>query len=108
MDAGERQIERHVLLAGMDAGYKMLPDGNRQIVAINVPGDILDLDGLPDAKLDRNVVSLGSCQVGVIPHGTLRALADQHPGIARALWRQTLLDAAVSREWVVNVGQQPA
>ena len=30
------------------------------------------------------------------------------PLVAEALWRETLIDAAVFREWIVNVGRRPA
>jgi hypothetical protein len=32
-------------------------------------------------------------------------MCEQYPRIARALWRETLIDAAIFREWVMNVGR---
>ena len=39
---------------------------------------------------------------------TLRGWIEHHPGLGRRLWQDTLVDAAVFREWVVNVGRRPA
>ena len=104
--SGPSQSECHVLLAGMAAPYKLLSDGKRQIVRFAYPGDFLDLDGYVGGIMDHNVVALGSCTVGVISHQALRDFLHSHPEIALALWRQTLADAAVFREWVVNVGRR--
>jgi CRP-like cAMP-binding protein len=38
----------------------------------------------------------------------LRALTREKPNVAEMLWRETLIDAAIFREWIVNVGQRPA
>ena len=105
---GEPGGNCHVLLEGMAAPYRMLPDGRRQITRFCVPGALLDLDGYVGGKMDHNVVTLGRCTIGVIAHQALRDLSREHPAIGLALWRHTLADTAVFREWVVNVGQRSA
>jgi CRP-like cAMP-binding protein len=35
-------------------------------------------------------------------------LTNRHPQLAKALWWNTLVDEAITREWVVNVGQRKA
>ncbi|MBS9721496.1 helix-turn-helix domain-containing protein [Tianweitania sp. BSSL-BM11] len=103
--AEQQNAHCHVLLNGMAASYKLLADGRRQITRFCLPGDILDLDGLVGGKLDHNVLAIGTCNVGAVPHGSLRNLSHK-PDIALALWRHTLADTAASREWVVNVGRR--
>jgi CRP-like cAMP-binding protein len=44
----------------------------------------------------------------LIPHEALRAMTRERPMVAEALWRETLIDAAVFREWIVNVGRRSA
>ncbi len=96
---GEPTAECRVLVEGWSARYKLLPEGKRQIVAFGVPGDALDLDAfVSGAAPDHAVAALCPCTVALIPHAALREIVAEHPGIARALWRDTLLDAAVSRE----------
>jgi CRP-like cAMP-binding protein len=41
-------------------------------------------------------------------HKDLRRFCEHHPRLAAALWRATLVQGAISREWVVNLGQRPA
>lgn len=108
VQTGARPENCHVLLSGMAAAYKSVPNGKRQIVAFHVPGDIMDLDGFHGGRMDHGVVALSSCQFGVIPHRAMHDLSAEYPGIAQALWRHAVSDGAVSREWVVNVGQRAA
>jgi CRP-like cAMP-binding protein len=46
--------------------------------------------------------------MGFIQHDALRALTRSRPLIAEALWRDTLIDGAIFREWIVNVGRRVA
>jgi CRP-like cAMP-binding protein len=36
------------------------------------------------------------------------AMTRQRPALAEALWRHTLIDASIFREWVLNVGRRDA
>jgi CRP-like cAMP-binding protein len=42
----------------------------------------------------------------LVPHDALRKLTSAHPRIASALWRDTLVDASIFREWIVNIGSR--
>ena len=44
--------------------------------------------------------------MGFIAHADLRDLCERYPRITSAFWRETLIDAAIFREWVTNVGQR--
>jgi len=72
-------------------------------------------DGPSLGRLHLNVMdhSLGAlipCKLAFIQHDDLRALMRNHFHLAGLFWRDTLIDAAVFRQWVVNVGrrQSPA
>jgi CRP-like cAMP-binding protein len=56
--------------------------------------------------MDHSLTSIGSVVVGFIPHEPLHAALSQCPELLHALWRETLIDAAILRQWVVNLGQQ--
>ena len=58
--------------------------------------------------MDHDFTTLSACKVGYIAHEILRKITRERPLIAEALWRETLIDAAVFREWIVNVGRRPA
>jgi len=79
---------------------------DRQIISFYVPGDIPDANTLHLSKMDHSLTSIGSVVVGFIPHEPLHAALSQCPELLHALWRETLIDAAIFRQWVVNLGQQ--
>lgn len=105
---GQRSSHCLLLLNGMVCRYRTMQDGQRQIMSFHFPGDILDLSGLLLGKLDHNIGTLTPVEVAPIAHATLLGWIEQHPGLGRLLWQDTLVDAAVFREWVVNVGRRPA
>jgi CRP-like cAMP-binding protein len=43
-----------------------------------------------------------------ITHDALRDICERFPRITAAFWRETLIDAAIFREWVTNVGRRDA
>ncbi len=106
--AGERPSECTLLLEGWACRYKLVPQGKRQITGFVIPGDLCDLDGLLMGSLDHSVATLTATKVALIPRDLLLGLMDGHPAIARALWQETLAEAAIAREWVVNVGARTA
>lgn len=106
--AGHRSTHCLLLLSGMACRYRSLQDGQRQIMSFHFPGDILDLSGLLFDKLDHTVATLTPAEVAPISHATLQELIARHPGLGRLLWQDTLVDAAVFREWMVNVSRRQA
>lgn len=71
-------------------------------------GDMPDLQGLHLDVLDSDIRAVSDCTAAYINHGELRTLCDQYPRIGATLWRETLVDSSIFREWVVNVGSRPA
>jgi CRP-like cAMP-binding protein len=105
---GLRSLHCLLLLNGMVCRYRVMQDGQRQIMSFHFPGDILDLSGLLLGKLDHRIGTLTPVEVAPIAHTTLRGWIEHHPGLGRRLWQDTLVDAAVFRECVVNVSRRPA
>jgi CRP-like cAMP-binding protein len=58
--------------------------------------------------LDNSVSTISPCTIGFINHDVLRDICHRYPRIASAFWRETLIDAAIFREWVLNVGRREA
>jgi len=105
---GDRPSQSCLVLEGFLFLYKMLPDGGRQIMSFHVPGDIPDLQSLHLTVMDHGLTTATQSSVGFIPHDALRAICHAHPVLADKLWRDTLIDAAIFREWIVNVGSREA
>jgi CRP-like cAMP-binding protein len=105
---GDSPFRSCLILSGMACSYKATGDGKRQTLAFNLPGDLPDLQSLYLAVMDHSIGTITTCRVGFIPHEALHDLCERHPRIAKAFWRETLVSAAVYREWLLNVGQRDA
>lgn len=103
---GDRPSRSCLLLSGFACTYKVTAGGKRQIVSFNIPGDIPDLQSLHLKTLDNSVATMSPCRVGFITHEDLHSLCTRYPRITAAFWRETLIDAAIFREWVMNVGRR--
>lgn len=97
----------HVVLSGFACRYKILPEGKRQIMALLVPGDACDLQVQILRRMDHSISTLTPCVIANIPPDEIRSLASQ-PRLTQALWWATLVDEAILREWLVNMGQRQA
>lgn len=105
---GDRPGSCFVLLDGFAAAFKRTGAGKRQIMTFHIAGDIPDLQSLHISRLDNTVTTLTPCKVAFVEHGALLDLCARFPRIANALWRETLTDAAIFKEWVLNVGRRDA
>jgi CRP-like cAMP-binding protein len=105
---GDRPTESTLLLEGMAARYKLLRNGKRQITALHIAGDFVDLHSFLQKKMDHSIVTLTPCKVGLVPHTSLREITEKHLHLGRLLWLNTVIDAAIHREWLVAMGRRPA
>ena len=79
-----------------------------QILAFHVPGDMPCLHTLLVSPMDADLVGLGPSIVGYVAHSQLKQLLDGSIHLTRAFWRETLIDAAISRQWIARLGAQAA
>lgn len=75
------------------------------MVALQVPGDFVDLHGLPLGHLDHDVRSLTTARLALFPHDALQEIMANSAEDARALWRLTMIDAAMHRHWTYRSGR---
>lgn len=100
--------ESALILKGFAVRHKLTEEGRRQIVSFHIPGDFVDLEGSLLRVADHNVQTVSRCEIAHVPVREIIAVIDSHPKVGRALWIDTLIDASIYREWVMNVGQRPA
>jgi len=105
---GERPSESNLLLDGYAARYKIFSNGRRQITAIHVAGDFVDLHNFLVKTMDHGVLALTPCRVAVVPHATIEKITNEHPHLTRLLWLNTLVDGAIHREWLTAMGRLSA
>jgi CRP-like cAMP-binding protein len=105
---GDRPTRSCLLLDGMTCSYKVTGMGKQQIVGFHLPGDIPDLQSLYLQVLDHSIATLTHCKVVFVLHDAVRNICARYPRIAVAFWRGTLVEAAISREWITNIGHRSA
>ncbi len=105
---GARPSECCLMVEGFACRYKLTPEGRRQIMSFHIPGDIPDLQSLHLTVMDHSLGTLTPSKVAFIPHQSMRDLTHRCPRIADIFWRDTLIDGAVFREWIVGIGRRSA
>lgn len=106
----ERNIATHscVMQSGYSARSKVVETGARQIVAIHMKGEMVDLQNSMLKVADHSVQMLTEGEVAMIPREAVAELAADRPNVARAMWIDTLVDGSIFREWIANNGRRNA
>lgn len=105
---GERARTAKLIVEGSAYRHKVTAEGARQILSLHIAGDFVDLERSLLSLADHNVQVLETCTVAEVPRAAIVELIDRHGALAHAMWVDTLIDASIYREWVVNVGRRDA
>lgn len=97
-----------VMLSGFSVRTKLVGTGGRQIVAIHMKGEAVDLQNSMLKVADHSVQMLTPAKVAMIPREAVVELTLVRPNVGHAMWIDTLVDASIFREWIVNVGRRDA
>ena len=97
-----------VLLRGYAIRHKLVASGHRQIVAIHMKGELVDLQNSLLGKADHSVQMLTAGKIAMIPRADIERIAFERPAVGRAMWIDTLVDGSIFREWITNVGRRDA
>ena len=116
IDGEVRQVKRHtdiirhgdpgthsvVVLRGLLQRYTSGPDGSRQVHSFYLPTDTPCLETLYIDYMDNNLGALVDSEIGLIPNDRLYRLIDERVEARKLIWRETLVQAAVFREWLMR------
>lgn len=108
VEEGSEPWESCLLTSGFAGREILLDDGGRQITALHIAGDFVDLHALMLKVMDHGVVALSDCAAAFVPHAALVQLTSAHPHLGRMLWLLTLIDSAVQRQWITSMGRRSA
>jgi CRP-like cAMP-binding protein len=99
---GDKPKAAAVVIEGIMARYHTLRSGARQYIALHYPGDWPDAQGLFLQHMDHSVCAMERALVCSIAHEQLLKTFAERPTIGLAVWRETLIDAAIFRESITN------
>lgn len=105
---GDRPANSMLVIKGYTCRYRLTAEGRRQITALHLPGDFVDLQSFLLKEMDHSVGALTQCTIITFPHARLVKVTERFPHLTRMLWLLTLLDGAVHREWLVGMGSLSA
>jgi CRP-like cAMP-binding protein len=105
---GDRPQHSTLIVNGVAARYKVLQEGERQITALHLEGDFVDLHSFLLKEMDHGVTAISQCRIATVPHETLTTVSIRQPHLTRLFWLLTLLDGAMHREWLVAMGRRSA
>jgi CRP-like cAMP-binding protein len=91
-----------LVTSGILARYHLLTNGGRQYLSYHMTGDMPDSQALFIDEMDHALCAIGPATVALIPHTDLLAMFERRPPVAFAIWRETLVDAAIFREAITN------
>lgn len=105
---GETVDQSCLVASGLLARFDQMRDGQRQISAFHIPGDMCDLHSVVAPKAGWGIAALAASTVLYVPHSSLREIATSYPAIAMAFWLDGTTDASILAKWVGNLGRQDA
>lgn len=105
---GEKPEYINLINEGWACRYKTLEDGRRQVIAFFLPGDLCDLNVFILNEMDHSIAAVTPVVISEISQAAFDEMMMGHPRITQALWWESLVAAAIQREWTVNLGQRDA
>jgi CRP-like cAMP-binding protein len=105
---GERPTHAVVVLNGLLHRYTSGPQGIRQIHSFYLPTDTPSVETLHVGVMDNSLGALTRSQIGLVPHSELFAMMAGRPSLVGLLWRETLVQAAIFRAWLMRNSQMLA
>jgi len=97
-----------ILTSGLAVCQKTNRDGDRQILSVKIPGDMLGLQSLYLDTPDHNIQALTKSEIAIVPSDLLKAISDEFVVVRHAIIRIMLTEASMLRELILNIGRRDA
>jgi CRP/FNR family transcriptional regulator len=103
---GDEASHAYEVLDGIICAYRLLPDGERQIIGFYYPGDVLGYCCLETHAYSAQ--ALTSARLRRIPRATLERSMHQRPGLASKLLQMAALELTATRDHLVRIASGSA
>lgn len=97
-----------ILTQGFAVRQKLTSQGDRQIVSLHGPGDVLNFQNAFLEFSDYDLRSVEECSVSFFDASAIRSLAAERPAVAHSLLVGAFIEASTAREWMLNLGRRSA
>jgi len=105
---GQTRQAAFILAKGWVCSYKLLRDGSRQIVDIQIPGDFLGLRSVLFRTADHNIEPITEIEASEVLGKDLLGAFSKHPRLASAVLWAASCDEAMVVEHLVGLGRRNA
>jgi CRP-like cAMP-binding protein len=105
---GKQNASAYVLADGWAFSYKLLPDGGRQIVDFQIPGDFMGLRSILFRTSDHSVEALTDIEASEVLESDMLDAFARAPRLATAVLWAASRDEAMVVEHLVDLGRRSA
>jgi CRP-like cAMP-binding protein len=105
---GRRCSATFLITEGIAIRYRILRDGQRQILNFVLPGDFIGVRSCFFESALYSTKTLTDTAIAVVPLARLIDLFDRHPGLAPKMLRLFAREAAAGAERLIMLGRRPA
>ena len=105
---GQANASAFILSEGWACSYKLLPDGERQIVDFQIPGDFLGLRSILFRTSDHSIEAVTRIEATEVLAADILDAFAQAPRLATAVLWAASRDEAMVVEHLVNLGRRSA
>ncbi|WP_430449616.1 Crp/Fnr family transcriptional regulator [Rhodophyticola sp.] len=105
---GQSEQAAYILAAGWVCSYKIQPDGSRQIVDFQIPGDFLGLRSVLLHTSDHSIEPIAEIEAAEVLVSDLLEAFEQTPRLATAILWAVSRDEAMVVEHLVGLGRRDA
>jgi CRP-like cAMP-binding protein len=106
--SGDHPTNVVIVLSGLLQRYTIGPEGKRQIHSFYLPNEAPSLETLYIDYMDNNLATVVPSRIGLVSHDQIYRIIDERPEVRKLLWRQTLVQGAIFRQWLVRNSNMPA
>lgn len=105
---GQSHAAVYILADGWVCSYKLLPNGSRQIVDFQIPGDFLGLRSVLFRTADHNIEPVTEVEASEVLKSDLLQAFSSTPRLATAMLWAASRDEAMVVEHLVGIGRRDA
>jgi len=105
---GQKNASAYILAEGWACSYKLQPDGERQIIGFQIPGDFLGLRSILFRTSDHGIEAITRIEASEVMATDILNAFSQAPRLATAILWAASRDEAMIVEHLVNLGRRSA